>query len=130
MHLHMIGVVCICLSASPCLAADEEEPQLIRIRLKAAEDGSLATLLVDGKKVTASADGKKSRMDVLRVLMRSRITMKNTVYEAELDCDYHLKYSHVIEVINAISGYPDGDRIVPLVDKIKFRPARGGPDAE
>jgi hypothetical protein len=45
--------------------------------------------------------------------------------EVELDCDYNLKYEHVIEAITAVSGSvtPDG-QITKLVEKIKFAPPR------
>ena len=43
--------------------------------------------------------------------------------EVELDCDFGLKYEHVIEAITAVSGDvgPDG-QIIKLVEKIKFAP--------
>ena len=110
--------------------ASAEERELIRIRLKAADDGSLAELIVDGKTITASKDGKRSRMEVLQSLIRRRVGMKKMECEVELDGDYDLKYSHVIEVIRAISGYTEGDRVVPLIDKIKFAPPCGGPETE
>lgn len=45
--------------------------------------------------------------------------------EAELDCDYNLKYRYVINAVTAISGYvtPDG-HIVKLIQKIKFSPPK------
>jgi biopolymer transport protein ExbD len=45
--------------------------------------------------------------------------------EVELDCDFALKYEHVIEAITAVSGSvtPSGD-VVKLVEKIKFSPPR------
>jgi hypothetical protein len=45
--------------------------------------------------------------------------------EVELDCDFNLKYEHVIEAITAVSGTmgPDG-QIIKLVEKIKFSPPR------
>ena len=51
--------------------------------------------------------------------------------EVELDCDYQLKFSYVIEAITAISGYvdkgPDGrTKVVKLIEKIKFAQPRSG----
>jgi biopolymer transport protein ExbD len=45
--------------------------------------------------------------------------------EVELDCDFGLKYEHVIEAITAVSGTvaPDG-QVIKLVEKIKFAPPR------
>ena len=48
--------------------------------------------------------------------------------EVELDCDYNLRYEHVIEAITAVSGYLDGSgNIVRLAEKIKFAPPRASP---
>jgi biopolymer transport protein ExbD len=45
--------------------------------------------------------------------------------EVELDCDFALRYEHVIEAITAVSGTvgPDG-QVIKLVEKIKFAPPR------
>jgi biopolymer transport protein ExbD len=48
--------------------------------------------------------------------------------EAELDCDYQLKYDNVVKAITAVSGYVDADgRVVKLIEKIKFSPPKAGP---
>jgi hypothetical protein len=48
--------------------------------------------------------------------------------EVELDCDYNLRYEHVIDAITAVSGYrDDNDKIVKLVEKIKFSPPKKEP---
>jgi biopolymer transport protein ExbD len=46
--------------------------------------------------------------------------------EIELDCDYSLHYSHVIEAITAVSGYidPATRDVVKLVEKINFAQPR------
>ncbi len=45
--------------------------------------------------------------------------------EIELDCDYNLKFEHVIQAITAVSGFVDADgNIVKLIEKIKFSPPR------
>ena len=48
--------------------------------------------------------------------------------EVELDCDYNLNYQHVIDAITAVSGYiNDDDKVVKLVEKIKFSPPKKAP---
>jgi biopolymer transport protein ExbD len=47
--------------------------------------------------------------------------------EVELDCDYNLKYEYVVEAITAVSGYVENDKVVKLVEKIKFSSPKGGP---
>lgn len=45
--------------------------------------------------------------------------------EIELDCSPNLKYSYVIQAINAVSGHrQQGGTITPLIEKIKFKPRR------
>ncbi|MBL8765631.1 MAG: biopolymer transporter ExbD, partial [Phycisphaerae bacterium] len=41
-----------------------------------------------------------------------------------LDCDYNLEYRYTVEAITAISGRIVENAIVPLVEKVKFAPAR------
>jgi biopolymer transport protein ExbD len=48
--------------------------------------------------------------------------------EVELDCDYQLRYEHVIDAISDVSGYIAQDgRIVKLIEKIKFSPPETSP---
>jgi biopolymer transport protein ExbD len=51
-------------------------------------------------------------------------SMRETA-EAELDCDYNLRYEHVIQAVTAVSGYvaPDG-QIVRLIEKLRFSPPK------
>jgi len=44
--------------------------------------------------------------------------------ELELDCDPALKYHHVVNAITAASGKPEGQEVIPLIQKIKFSPPR------
>ncbi len=44
--------------------------------------------------------------------------------ELEIDSDYNLRYEHVIQTITATSGYKVGDKVVKLIEKIKFSPPR------
>lgn len=44
--------------------------------------------------------------------------------EIELDCSPNLKYSYVIQAINAVSGHKQGGTVTPLIEKIKFKPRR------
>ena len=51
--------------------------------------------------------------------------------EVELDCDYDLRYEHVISAITAVSGFvDDGGNVVKLVEKIKFAPPRTAASGE
>ena len=56
------------------------------------------------------------------------VEIEGELPEVELDCDYQLKYEHVMRAITAISGYidPDTGRVIRVIEKIKFAPPRGG----
>lgn len=49
-------------------------------------------------------------------------SLQATSQELVLDCDYNLRYEHVIEAITAVSGQksPDG-KIIKLIEKISFK---------
>jgi len=43
--------------------------------------------------------------------------------EVEIDADYHLHFSHVINAVGACTGRLDSNgKIVKYIDKIKFKP--------
>jgi len=48
--------------------------------------------------------------------------------EIELDCDYNLRFEHVINAITAVSGYVDHTvkppRTIKIIEKIKFSPPK------
>jgi hypothetical protein len=44
--------------------------------------------------------------------------------EVEIDFDYDLGYSYVIQAITAITGQKQGDEVTRLVERIKFAPPR------
>ena len=44
--------------------------------------------------------------------------------EVVLDCDYNLKFEHMIGAITAISGYVNDGRIIKLIENIRFAPPR------
>jgi biopolymer transport protein ExbD len=49
--------------------------------------------------------------------------------EVEIDADYQLRYSYVIEAITAVTGYrTKDDEIVKLIEKIRFSPPKAAPN--
>ena len=45
--------------------------------------------------------------------------------EIELDCDYHLRYEHVVNAVTAVSGHAtESGEIVKLIERIKFAPPK------
>ncbi len=100
---------------------EEQENPPIVVRLKADDRGRMTSILLTERPL--------KNFQELREEIKSICAGRDPkTLEVELDCDYVLRYEYVMEAITHISGYvaPDGT-IVKLIEKIKFKPARGGP---
>jgi biopolymer transport protein ExbD len=100
------------------------ETQLpIKVRLTADAEGNLAGIQMADRPLPSFAALHEQVMGIVGNDTGPDAAAANT--EAELDCDYNLKYENVIKAITAISGYvtPDG-HIVRLIQKIKFSPPK------
>jgi biopolymer transport protein ExbD len=97
-----------------------ENPPII-VRMKADSRGRLTEILLTEKPLKSFQELREE----IKQLCTGRDT---TTLEVELDCDYVLRYEYVMEAITHVSGYVDQNgNIVKLIEKIKFKPARGGP---
>jgi len=113
---------------------DQPEIQVIKIRMRAQENGDIASLSLDSKPLTPT---QGSLFDELHLRVRSKYsdgsgpTATAETTEAEFECDHNLKYVNVINAISAISGFKVGSgdeaKVVRLIEKIKFAPAKGKP---
>jgi biopolymer transport protein ExbD len=108
--------------AGPASSTSLQTDLPIKVRLSADADGNLASIRMD--------DAVLPNFTALHEKVMSRVgtnagpdAAENI--EAELDCDYNLKYRNVIGAVTAISGYvtPDG-HIVKLIQKIKLSPPK------
>ncbi|MEX2112275.1 MAG: biopolymer transporter ExbD, partial [Pirellulales bacterium] len=100
------------------------EPQLpIKVRLTADAEGNLSGIQMADRPLANFAALHEQVMSIVGNDAGPNAAAENT--EAELNCDYNLKYQYVINAITAISGYvtPDG-HIVKLIQKIKFAPPK------
>ncbi len=105
-------------------AAASIEPQLpIKVWLTADAQGNLSGIQMADRPVASFAELHEQVMSIVGNDAGPNAAAENT--EAELNCDYNLKYQYVINAVTAISGYvtPDG-RIVKLIQKIKFSPPK------
>jgi biopolymer transport protein ExbD len=101
---------------------DPHQVPPIKIRLRADSNGNLSELLLNDRVFAGPDRWQQLHNYIAGVVGDERLA---AAAEVELDCDYGLKYEHVIEAITAVSGSvgPDG-RIEKLVQKIKFSPPR------
>ena len=111
------------LAAPAAGAPDDLQLPPMKIRLRAAGGGILAGMSLNDKSVGTM---EALRLQIIGVVGDDRGpgSIQETA-EVELDCDYGLRYEHVIQAITAVSGYIDGTgNVVKLVEKIKFAPPR------
>src|SRR5688572_3132783 len=110
------------LAAPSAGLPDPNQLPPMKVRLRADGDGNLIELSLNDR-VFSGPDRWTQLHDQLAFLVGDGSLAASA--EVELDCDFGLKYEHVIEAITAVSGSvaPDG-RIIKLVEKIKFSPPR------
>lgn len=108
------------------LPSDDQLPPM-KLRLSADGNGRLASIKLNDKMFV---DWQTLHRHIINILGDDRGpgSIQSTA-EVEFDCDYKLKYVHVVDAITAVSGYVDKPTgtIVKLVEKIKFAPPKGGP---
>ena len=100
----------------------EDDIPPMTVKLSADGAGNLAGIRLNTK---AFNNFEELRQHIAGVIGDQRGPgSKQETAEVELDCDFNLKYTHVIEAITHVSGYidPNTEEIVKLVEKIKFKP--------
>ena len=111
------------LAAPAAGAPDDLQLPPMKVRLRAGGGGVLAGMSLNDKGVGTM---EALRLEIIGVVGDDRGpgSIQETA-EVELDCDYGLRYEHVIQAITAVSGYiDDTGNVVKLVEKIKFAPPR------
>ncbi len=108
--------------AGPAMSTDLDTQLPIKVRLTSDTDGNLTGIEM--------GDQKLPNFAALHEQIMARVggdagPEASDKLEAELDCDYNLKYRFVIAAVTAVSGYvtPDG-HIVKLIQKIKLSPPK------
>ena len=105
---------------------DENALPPMKVRLRADANGNPAAIMLNEK---AFSDWRSLNDYMIGIIGNDRGpgSVQDTA-EVELDCDYNLRYEHVIGAVTAVSGFlDDGGNIVKLVEKIKFSPPRNPP---
>ena len=106
-------------------AGQGDPPQSVYIRLYANREGSLTEAVIGTHRFPATKDGFRDLQNYARTQLGAGGPIAAALTEIELDCDYNLKYTNVIRIISACTGYVDNNgKIVKLAEKIKFRAPR------
>jgi biopolymer transport protein ExbD len=94
----------------------------MKVRLAADADGNLMELALNDRAFSGPDRFRMLHNHIAGLVGNGSLAASA---EVELDCDFGLQYSYVIEAITAVSGTvgPDG-QVIKLVEKIKFAPPR------
>lgn len=119
------------LAAPSASTVDELQLPPMKVRLTANAGGQLSGLYLNERALPFGAGFSIGMMPLRNEIVgiigddRGPGSIQEQA-EVELDCDYGLHYSHVVDAITAVSGYLDSEtgEVVKLVEKIKFAPPR------
>ncbi|MEM9586971.1 MAG: biopolymer transporter ExbD [Planctomycetota bacterium] len=97
----------------------------LKLRLTADADGGLTSISLNDNALGNGAEAfDQLRANVAELVGTDEPIDGEDGPEIEIDTDYNLRYEHVIQAVTAVSGYKEGDRVVPLIEKIKFAKPR------
>jgi len=108
------------LAAPRAGTPDPNQLPPMKVRMRADGNGNLVDLVLNERSFSGPTRFKQLHNHIASLVGDGSMAASA---EVELDCDYNLKYSNVIEAITAVSGdvSPDG-QVIKLVEKIKFAP--------
>lgn len=109
--------------AAPSSGPPDESLSLqVKLRLTSGGDGTLSGIQMNDTNVGGINDLRGRILGLVGTETGPNSVAAGT--EIEIDADYDLKYEYVIAVITQVTGYMDGDKVVKLIEKIKFAPQR------
>ena len=96
----------------------------LRLRLMADAEGRLAGMALNSRKIAPDFDALQNLVVEIVGDQRGPGSVAATA-ELEIQCDYGLKYEHVIAALTASTGYvTDDGKTVSLLEKVTFSPPR------
>jgi biopolymer transport protein ExbD len=104
--------------------SDQRQALPVKVRLRADKKGDLVSIQM-GQRMLGSFKELHKQIRETSGIDRGPAGTFSTA-EVELDCDYNLKYKHIVDALTAISGFVADDRqtIVRMIEKIRFAPPR------
>jgi biopolymer transport protein ExbD len=94
----------------------------LKLRLRADAQGQLVAMSMND--IDLGTNFEQLRANVVGMIGTNSPIEGEEGPEIEIDTDYNLRYEHVIQAITAVSGYKDGQKVVKLIDRIKFAKPR------
>src|SRR3954451_24390865 len=106
------------LAAPKAGLPDPNQLPPIKVRMRADANGNLIDLALNDRSFNGADRWRQLHNHIASLVGEGSLAASA---EVELDCDFNLKYAHVIEAITSVSGSvtPDG-QVIKLVEKIKF----------
>ena len=103
-----------------------QEMQLpdIKVKLRANPDGTLAGLYFGQRNLGIGPPAfNQLNIEILKLIGKPGDPITKDM-EVEIDADYHLHFSHVINAVGACTGRIDkrSGKVVKYIEKIKFKP--------
>ena len=105
----------------------------LAVKLTADQSGQLTQIGIPQRQIPVTA-GDMAQVKAAFATLRQEVlafvgndTGPNSIREAgeaEIDADPHLHYRYVIETVTHVSGYRQGEAVVKLLQKIRFKPPR------
>jgi biopolymer transport protein ExbD len=93
------------------------------LTLSANGDGDLAGIVLNVGGIDTEYSSLKEVRDFIISNVPTTPGADDQAPQVELNCAPNLKYSHTVDAITAVSGWiNERGEVVPLVEKIKFRP--------
>lgn len=109
-------------SAQTTQASQPSETPLLKVRLRANDDGSLAGVQLGDRQLSGESPFGQLHQQI-RALVDDAGGPGTAEQEVEIDADYHLRYEYTMRAITAIVGYLDAnDERHTLVEKVRFAP--------
>jgi biopolymer transport protein ExbD len=110
------------LAAPRAGTPDPNQLPPMKLRMRADSNGNLVDLVLNERSFSGENRFRQLHNHIAGLVGDGSMAASA---EVELDCDYNLKYSNVIEAITAVSGEVAADgQVIKLVEKIKFAPPR------
>jgi biopolymer transport protein ExbD len=112
---------------------DDRPDQPLDVRLVANASGQLAQVFVGERGIPVDAADASSVRAAMAVLRQEAIFYvgepgpdAKREGEVVIDADPQLHYRFIIDAVTHVSGYKQGEAIVKLLEKVRFKPPKKG----
>jgi len=112
----------------PLAAPSEGNPEdelLPPIKIRLTYVGNQLGVKLADRPMGSVDELKAAVMELCNV--QANAPVKKSDFEVELDCDYNLPYTYVVDTLSKVTGFVRNGKVEKLIEKVKFAPPRNGP---